>query len=78
MNKFKELMESVDILISQRLKYVTTVSYGIIKEVNDNSCVITIKGKEYNLPFYGNTPILNRKYPIILPQGNLSQAFVIG
>ena len=78
MNKFKELMESVDILISQRLKYITTVSYGIIKEVNDNKCVVTIKGEDYTLPFYGNIPQLNKKYPIILPQGNLSQAFVIG
>ena len=78
MNKFKELMESIDILISQRLRNVTKVYYGIIKEVNDNDCVINFKGQDYTLRFYGNTPILNQKYPIILPQGNLSQAFVIG
>ena len=78
MNKFKELMESIDILISKRLQNLTTVYYGIIKEVNDNDCVITIKGEEYNLPFYGNTPIKNKKYPVILPNGSLSQAFIIG
>lgn len=78
MNKFQELMESIDILISRRLRYVTSINYGIIKQVNSNNCVITIKGEDYTLPFYGNTPVLNRKYPVILPQGNLSQAFIIG
>ena len=78
MNKFQELMESIDILISRRLRYVTSVNYGIIKQINSNNCVITIKGEDYTLPFYGNTPVLNRKYPVILPQGNLSQAFIIG
>lgn len=78
MNKFQELMESIDILISQRLKYVTTINYGIVKSINGNVCTITIKGEDYTLPFYGNAPTANRKYPVILPQGNLSQGFVIG
>ncbi len=78
MNKFKELMESIDILVSKRLQNLTTVYYGIVKEINDNKCVITIKGEDYTLPFYGNTPIKGKKYPVILSNGNLSQAFVIG
>lgn len=78
MNKFRELMEAVDILISKRLERVTTVSYGIVRQVVNNTCVITIKGEDYALPFYGNTPVINKRYPVILPQGNLSQGFVIG
>lgn len=78
MNKFQELMESVDILISRRLKGVTKVYYGLVKEVHDSSCTVTFKGQDYILKFYGNTPIVNHKYPIILPEGNLSQAFIIG
>lgn len=78
MNKFRELMEAIDILISKRLERVTTISYGIVRQVVNNTCVITIKGEDYTLPFYGNTPVINKKYPVILPQGNLSQGFVIG
>lgn len=78
MDKFRELMESIDILISKRLQKVTTISYGMVRQVNDNTCVITIKGEDYTLPFYGNTPTINKKYPVMLPQGNLSQGFVIG
>ena len=78
MNKFRELMEAIDILIFKRLERVTTISYGIVRQVVNNTCVITIKGEDYTLPFYGNTPVINKKYPVILPQGNLSQGFVIG
>lgn len=78
MNKFQEIMEAIDILLSKRLKEVTTVSYGMVKQVVNNTCVITIKGIDYTLPFYGNTPTVNKKYPVVLPQGSLSQGFVIG
>lgn len=78
MNKFRELMESIDILISKRLEKTTTISYGIVKQVLDNKCIIVIKGENYTLPFYGNTPVANKKYPVFLPQGSLSQGFVIG
>ena len=78
MNKFQELMESIDILLKSRLRNVTKVHYGIAKEVNGNNCTITLRGKDYILPFYGNIPIPNKRYPIVLPQGSLSQAFTIG
>lgn len=78
MNKFQEIMESIDILISSRLKNTTKVYFGTIKQINGTNCKITLKGADYDFPFYGNTPVVNRKYPIVVPQGNLSQAFVIG
>lgn len=78
MNKFKELMEAIDILITKKIKNTTQVYFGIIKSINNNNCIIEIKGNEYNLKYYGNTPLINKKYPIIVPQGNFSQAFIIG
>ena len=78
MNKFKELMESIDILITQRFKSTTQVYFGIVKSVSNNIGTIEIKGNLYDLRYYGNTPLLNRKYPVIVPQGNFSQAFIIG
>lgn len=78
MSKFKELMESIDILISKRMENTTKIYYCIIKTINDKTCEVTIMGNTYVLPFYGNTPILNRKYPVFVPQGNFSQAFIVG
>lgn len=78
MNKFKELMESIDILITQRIKNTTQVYFGIVKSVNNNIGTIEIKGNTYDLRYYGNTPLLNKKYPVVVPQGNFSQAFIIG
>lgn len=78
MNKFKELMESIDILITKKMQSTTQIYFGIIKSIDDNNCIIEIKGNEYNLKYYGNVPLINKKYPVLVPQGNFSQAFIIG
>ena len=79
MNKFKELMEYIDILVTKKMKNTTQVYFGIIKSIdNNNNCIIEIKGNDYNLKYYGNIPLINKKYPVIIPQGNFSQAFIIG
>ena len=78
MNKFKELMESIDILITKKMQNTTLIYFGIIKSIDNNNCIIEIKGNEYNLKYYGNTPLINKKYPVLVPQGNFSQAFIIG
>ena len=78
MNKFKELMESIDILITKKMQNTTQIYFGIIKSIDGNNCIIEIKGNEYNLKYYGNVPLVNKKYPVVVPQGNFSQAFIIG
>lgn len=78
MNKFKELMDAIDILITRKMTNTTQVYFGIIKSIDNNNCIIEIQGNSYNLRYYGNTPLINKKYPVIVPQGNFSQAFIIG
>ena len=78
MNKFKELMEAIDILITKKIKNTTQIYFGIVKSIDNNNCIIEIKGNEYNLKYYGNVPLVNKKYPIFVPQGNFSQAFIVG
>lgn len=78
MNKFKELMEAIDILVTKKIKNTTQVYFGIIKSIDNNNCIIEIKGNNYSLKYYGNVPVVNKKYPVIVPQGNFSQAFIIG
>ncbi len=78
MNKFHELMESIDVLIQRRLTTVTKITYGIVTSVDTDSCGVNVQGKSYTLPFYGALPEVNKKYPVCVPQGNFSQAFIIG
>ena len=52
MNKFKELMEAIDILVSRKIQNTTQVYFGIIKSIDNNSCVIEIKGNNYNSKYY--------------------------
>jgi hypothetical protein len=79
MNDIKrEIMESIDILLKKRLEKITQSYYVNIISINNNKCTVKLNGAEYIVPFYGNTPQVNKKYPIIIPQGNFSQAYVIG
>ncbi len=78
MNYFDEILEAVDILISKRLKKSSSFDFCTVIEVNDENCKVIYNGNEYILPYYGNTPTENNKYPIFLLNGNLSQAFIIG
>lgn len=74
----REIMESIDILLKKRLSKITQSYYVTVISVNNNKCTIRLNGNEYIVSFYGNTPEENKKYPIIVPQGNLSQAYIIG
>lgn len=76
----KEILDSIDILIDKKIKNLTKSYYGFIVSVNEtkNTCVIRINGVEHTLPFYGGSPVVNRKAPVIVPMGNFSEAYVIG
>lgn len=78
MDTIKEILEAIDILVSKRLNKVSNFYFCTVINVEDNLCTVIFNGKEYTLPFYGNTPIANKKYPIFLPNNNLSQAFIVG
>ena len=74
----KEIMESIDILLKKRLSNITQSYYVTVVSVSGNKCTIKLNGNEYVVPFYGNTPEENKRYPMIIPQGNLSQSYIIG
>jgi len=68
----------MDIIAKEQTKTSTKVYYCLIKEININDCTVVLNNKEYTLPFYGGVPIPNNVYPVVLPQNNINQAFVIG
>lgn len=78
MNIFDEIVGAIDIITSKKMKNISTFGFCSVIEINNNKCKVIYNGNKYNLPFYGNTPVINNKYPIFLPNGDLSQAFIIG
>ena len=78
MNVFDEIMGAIDVLVSRKIKNISSFGFCNVIDVNEKSCIVIYNGNEYTVPFYGNTPVINNKYPIFLPDNNLSQAFIIG
>lgn len=74
----KEIMESIDILLQKRLSKITQSYYVTVVSVSNGKCNVRLNGNEHTVSFYGNTPVVNKRYPIIIPEGNLSQAYIIG
>lgn len=74
----KEIMESIDVLVKRRMSKATQSYYATIVAVDGKKCTVKLNGSEYSIPFYGNIPEINKKYPVIVPQGNFSQSYVIG
>lgn len=78
MDSYKELMDSIAILVDKAADNSTKIVFGIVNSATDINCVITYAGVEHTLKYHGNTPTVNKRYPIFIPNGNMSQAFVLG
>lgn len=78
MNIFDEIIGAIDILVTKKMKNISSFGFCNVIEINNRNCKVVYNGNQYTLPYYGNIPIVNNKYPIFLPNGDLSQAFIIG
>lgn len=78
MNKFEEICKAIEAIIDSKIKKVTKVLFCIVISLNGNKCTISLNSKQYTVNYYGNTPAVGKKYPIVIPDGDMSQAFVIG
>ena len=73
----QEILEAIEILIKSALKNTTKIYTCIVKDSSGGRCTVLLNGDEYIVKFYGDTPTVNLTYPLFVPQGNLSLAFVI-
>ena len=78
MNFFDEILGAIDILISKKIENSSFFDFCTVIEINGNKCKVIYNGNSYILPYYGTMPVINNKYPIFLPNGDLSQGFIIG
>ena len=77
MDAKKEILEAIEILIQAALKNTTKIYTCIVKDSSGGRCTVLLNGEEHIVKFYGDTPTVNLAYPLFVPQGNLSLAFVI-
>lgn len=78
MDVANEILDAIEIIVDKKIKEQTTqIYFGICKSVNENTCVMTINGKENTVQFYGTIPIVGVIYRVFVPYGNMSMAFII-
>ena len=73
----QEILEAIEILIQAALKDATKIYTCIVKHSSGNKCMVLFNGEEHIVKFYGGQPQNNVAYPLFVPQGNLSLAFII-
>lgn len=78
MDVANEFLDAIEIIVDKKIREQATQIYsGICKNVNGDSCVMFINGKNNTVQFYGPTPIVGAIYKVFVPYGNMSSAFVI-
>ena len=78
MDVANEILDAIEIIVDKKIREQATQIYsGICKNVNGDSCVMFINGKNNTVQFYGPTPIVGAIYKVFVPYGNMSSAFAI-
>lgn len=77
MDDKQEILEAIDIMIKSALKNTTKIYTCVVRHSSGNKCTVFLNGEEHIVRFYGSTPKDGYAYPMFVPQGNLSLAFII-
>lgn len=79
MDTAKEILDAIEIIVDRKMQNVAQIYRGIVKAVstNDNLAVVLVNGEVHNMRYYGSAPTVNIAYPVFVPHGNMSTAFVI-
>lgn len=79
MDTAKEILDAIEIIVDRKMQNVAQIYRGIVKAVstNDKLAVVLVNGEAHNMRYYGSTPTVNIAYPVFVPHGNMSLAFMI-
>lgn len=73
-----EILNAIEIIVDKRIRDNTTQIYsGICKSIKTSTCVMSINGKNNTVQYYGGQPVLGAVYRVFVPNGNMSNGFVI-
>lgn len=78
MDARNEILDAVEIMISRAMEKTTKIySATCVSVVGNNRCVVVVNGVHTKIMYYGNPPLVNHQYRVFVPEGNMSNAFMI-
>ena len=73
-----EILDAIQILIGRALESTTKIYNATCKGlVSGNVALMRVNGVDTRVVFYGDTPDVNKQYRVFVPEGNMSNAFMI-
>lgn len=73
-----EFLDAVQILIDKSLRdNVAVIGRCLVTAISGKRCTITYNGKTNNVDYFGDTPTVNKVYPLFIPYNDMSIAFII-
>lgn len=73
-----DILDAIEIIVDKKIRDNTAQIYsGICQSVKTSSCVMSINGKNNTVQYYGATPSVGSIYRVFVPNGNMSNGFVL-
>lgn len=78
MDARNEILDAIQILIGRALESTTKIYNATCKGlVSTNVALMRVNGVNTRVVFYGDAPTANKQYRVFVPDGNMSNAFMI-
>lgn len=74
----QELIESIGLMLDKGLKTNTDVYTGVLKSISGKKAVVTMNGQEQNVAVISPDLLAGMVTRVFVPNGNMSNAFIIG
>lgn len=73
-----DILDAIEIIVDKKIKDNTAQIYaGVCQSVKTASCVMSINGKNNTVQYYGATPTVGTIYRVFVPNGNMSNGFIL-
>lgn len=74
----EEILDAIEIIVDKKIRdNVTQIYSGVCQSVKTSTCVMSINGKNNTVQYYGATPIVGDIYRVFVPNGNMSNGFIL-
>lgn len=78
MDARNEILDAIQILIGRALESTTKIYNATCRGlVSNNVATMRVNGVDTRVVFYGDAPEVNKQYRVFVPEGNMSNAFMI-
>lgn len=78
MDAKNEILDAIQIMLDRALANTTKIYGGLCKGTKTgNIAIMIINGVETDVPYYGDAPTANKQYRVFVPEGNMSNAFMV-